>query len=174
LAQWFLSDTHFGHFNILDYDGRPFSSVREMEDALVANIHSSIAADDQVYFLGDFSFNMKPAEVERIVERVTAKGRWYFVRGNHDHKRTVKVLKRYAEDEAVHDLLEVSPNGQLIVLCHYPLIQWNKSHYGAWHLHGHDHRTLHYGDGTARYNVAVNLNGYYPVSFNTLKEYFSV
>lgn len=171
--QWFLSDIHFGHFNVIEYDDRPFSSLREMEDTIVENIHASIARNDEVYFLGDFVFRSKPQEVDRILERVTAKGKWFFVRGNHDHKKSVREIKKYATDGAVHDILQISPSGQPIILCHYPLMEWNKSYYGSWHLHGHDHKNLRYGDGKLRYNVAINLNNYYPVSLQKLQRIFS-
>ena len=26
-----------------------------------------------------------------------------------------------------------------IILCHYPIGEWDRKHYGAWHLHGHSH-----------------------------------
>ena len=31
---------------------------------------------------------------------------------------------------------------QDIVLCHYAMRVWQKSHYGAWMLYGHSHGTL--------------------------------
>lgn len=37
---WFTSDTHFGHENMLRLCGRPWSTVAQMNDAMVANINS--------------------------------------------------------------------------------------------------------------------------------------
>lgn len=28
----------------------------------------------------------------------------------------------------------------MIVLSHYPIIEWNKSYHGSYHFHGHTHR----------------------------------
>lgn len=55
---WFTSDTHFGHENMLRLSDRPWSAVAQMNDAVVANINSKVAADDELYILGDFSFKM--------------------------------------------------------------------------------------------------------------------
>jgi hypothetical protein len=32
--------------------------------------------------------------------------------------------------------------GQPIVLCHYAMRVWNRSHHGAWHLYGHSRGNL--------------------------------
>lgn len=39
---WFTSDTHFGHERILDFTNGPFGSIREMNDALIANINEKV------------------------------------------------------------------------------------------------------------------------------------
>ena len=31
---------------------------------------------------------------------------------------------------------------QLVVLCHYAMRVWDRSHYGSWHLYGHSHGNL--------------------------------
>ena len=50
----YISDLHFGHKNILHYDNRPFSTVKEMEDALIENWTMHVESCDTVYILGDF------------------------------------------------------------------------------------------------------------------------
>lgn len=46
---WFTSDTHFGHENMLRLADRPWSTVGQMNDAMVASINSKVAADDELY-----------------------------------------------------------------------------------------------------------------------------
>ncbi len=130
--RWFTSDTHFGHANVLRYSKRPFASVEEMNEAMIARWNARVAPDDEVWHLGDFAFTKKPrAFFERLA------GRKHFIVGNHDHKDTRKLpwasIQYYTE-------LRDAPTS--IVLCHYPLEVWNKSHFGSIHLHGHSHGSL--------------------------------
>lgn len=62
---WFTGDTHFGHENMLRLSDRPWSTVAQMNDAMVANINSKVAADDELYILGDFSFKMTVQDAYR-------------------------------------------------------------------------------------------------------------
>jgi calcineurin-like phosphoesterase family protein len=56
-----------------------------------------------------------------------------------------------------------------IVLCHYAFEVWNKRHFGSWCLHGHSHGTLPSPDHMARYDVGVDNNDYFPVSYEQVK-----
>ena len=61
-------------------------------------------------------------------------------------------------------LLEIKLDGQLIVLCHYSMRKWNKSHYGSWHLYGHSHGNL--PPLGLSFDVGVDTNDYYPYSLD--------
>ena len=52
---WFTSDTHFNHIGIIKFCDRPFSSVEEMNQALIDNWNSTIPSDGIVFHLGDFN-----------------------------------------------------------------------------------------------------------------------
>ena len=86
-----------------------------------------------------------------------------YIKGNHDAENYKKIAT---------DMMEVSINGQLITLCHYPMISWNKSHFGSWQLYGHHHnnRVAEMFPGK-RCNVGVDNWGFKPVSFDQIKEY---
>ena len=56
---WVTSDTHFNHANIIKYCNRPFSSVEEMNETIIANWNKVVSEDDMVYHLGDFALGDK-------------------------------------------------------------------------------------------------------------------
>ena len=78
---WFVSDTHFGHKNILKYTKRPFSSVEEMDEILIANWNNRVKEEDEVYHLGDVAL-CSPNKLRKILDRL--KGKIYLIRGNQD------------------------------------------------------------------------------------------
>ena len=81
---WFISDTHFGHANIIRYCNRPFASVQEMDETLVANWNAVVQPDDTVWHLGDFAL-VKGADVlEQYRSRLN--GQINLILGNHDRK----------------------------------------------------------------------------------------
>ena len=50
----FTSDTHFNHANILKLCNRPFKSVEEMYETMIANWNCVVGMDNDVFHLGDF------------------------------------------------------------------------------------------------------------------------
>ena len=78
---YFTSDTHFGHRNILEYEkeARPFETVEEMNEQLIANWNDTVRPKDIVFHLGDFAFG---AINVPIADRLNGYKR--LVMGNHD------------------------------------------------------------------------------------------
>ena len=131
---WFTSDTHFGHHNILKYtSGARGKTVEEMDERLVERWNSRVSIRDTVWHLGDVCFG-DPIILWRL------NGKINLIIGNHDHKhlkfdcfsRRFDRIENYIE-------LKTPLSNTKTVLCHYPFASWNKSYYGAPHLHGHCH-----------------------------------
>lgn len=162
---YFTSDWHLGHKNILKYDKRPFSSIEEHDKHIIDKYNDTVNNDDNVYFLGDIFYKCSKKYADYILNNL--KGNKFFIRGNH--------CSRYIEPYKKHgtylgDLKEITINEQMIVLCHYSMRVWNRSHHGTWHLYGHSHGSLEHLANGKSFDVAVHLWDYKPLSFEEIKE----
>lgn len=176
---WFSADTHFGHKNIIEYCDRPFDSVDEMDRELIANWNETVAMNDDVYFLGDFSLNFK--RVKQVVPLLH--GKIHLVAGNHDlchssNNGYAEYIRRYKDAgfsdvcESIHLDLD-----SCRVLCHH-MPYFDKRDYdrrfpefkpvddGGWLLHGHVHER--WKQNGRQINVGVDVWDYYPVSADEL------
>lgn len=50
--QFYISDWHYGHANVIAFDNRPFKSLLEMDEALVDRWNAVVSPGDIVYVLG--------------------------------------------------------------------------------------------------------------------------
>jgi calcineurin-like phosphoesterase family protein len=78
---FFTSDTHFGHVNVIQYCNRPFASIEAMNDGLTERWNARVGTEDTVYHLGDFALGQKVLWPEY---RKRLNGRIVFIEGNHD------------------------------------------------------------------------------------------
>ena len=161
---YFTADWHLSHNNkhggIIKYCNRPFSSIEEMDDTIWKNFFSTVKNGDTVYFLGDLTFRKDLAE--DFFDKT--KGiQIHFIFGNHDHKIN-SIIKRRATWYG--DMKYISPNGKPIVITHYAMRVWHKSHFNSWNLHGHSHGGL--SPEGKQWDVGVDNNNFYPVSINDI------
>jgi calcineurin-like phosphoesterase family protein len=157
---FFTSDTHFDHYNIIKHSHRPFISANDMNQGLIDRWNSKVSHNDTVYHLGDFAFGRK-ITVGRIKELLNQlNGTIKFCYGNHDN---IKLFNKIGVDGK--DLRTIKYENKTIVLYHYAMRVWNKSHFGSWHLYGHSHGSLPEADSLS-FDVGVDANNYYPLSFD--------
>lgn len=175
VTRWFTSDTHYYHSNIIKYCKRPYDNVTEMNEALIHNYNDVVKDNDEVYHLGDFGF-AEPGKLLEVVKRL--KGKKYLILGNHDkniRKKIDDMFQYYFE--WIGDYLDITQQDstitggkQKIILCHYPLLTWNKAHHGSWMLHGHCHSNIdHLNVNTRRHDVGVDGNDYRPICYDEVK-----
>ena len=62
--KYYTSDLHFGHKNIIKYEDRPFSSIEEMDEALIDKWNKKVKKNDEVYILGDFALEMEQEQMK--------------------------------------------------------------------------------------------------------------
>lgn len=160
---WFTADTHFGHANIIKYSNRPFKTVDEMNNVLIENINQVVKDNDILYHLGDWSFDTG----EEYRHKVKCKN-IILILGNHD-----KRLKKSLFKEVHPHRIEIVVNEQSIVLDHYAMKVWNKSHHGAWHLYGHSHGSLPDDPNSLSFDVGVDCWNYWPISIDGVAEQMS-
>lgn len=126
------ADPHFGHKGVTQFtktDGtklRPWTDVKEMDDALISFYNSVVRPNDKVYFLGDVAF--KPATLDLLQH---LNGDKVLIKGNHD---TLK-LSQYAK--YFRDIRAYTIHNKFL-LSHIPV---HKSQAGRWrgNIHGHLH-----------------------------------
>lgn len=53
------ADHHFHHKNIIEYCGRPFKTVEEMDKSMIEKWNNKVSKDDLVIHLGDFALGTK-------------------------------------------------------------------------------------------------------------------
>lgn len=137
------SDLHWGHHNIIKFcpNTRKYNDSSHMNEMLIKNWNETISSEDNVYFLGDFSFMNKEKTLE-IVNRLQF-NKMYFVKGNHDTKEIVQTLKYANRNIWFHDYLEIfsKKHNKKVVMFHFPIEEWNGGHHKSKsiHLHGHSH-----------------------------------
>ena len=78
-----ISDTHFGHKNIIEYCNRPFKSVEEMDLHMITQWNKTVTDNDIIIHLGDFAFGTSE-EIRNYASQLN--GKKILVQGNHDRK----------------------------------------------------------------------------------------
>jgi calcineurin-like phosphoesterase family protein len=160
---WFTSDTHFGHANIIKYCNRPFSNVQEMDEEMIKRWNDRVQHGDTVYHLGDFAFAKETSQLLQYVRRLN--GQKFLVHGNHDRFTKQKRPDNYGFVQ-IEKYKEIKWGDLKINLLHYPMLTWNGSHRGSWHLHGHCHGKLKHDLSLYRFDVGVDVWNYAPISID--------
>jgi calcineurin-like phosphoesterase family protein len=134
---------------VIKFDSRPFADVEEMHVEMIKRWNGVVGENDIVYNLGDLSFG-RTEGTKWFMHSL--KGKLIHIMGNHDKMKDILKLDRvdevheYGTEIWVRDSDTEGLRGcngyQQIIMSHYPIFSWNRSHYGSWHLHGHTHGSL--------------------------------
>ena len=169
---YFTSDLHLRHENIIRFSNRPFSTLDEMNRTLVDNWNSRVTERDDVFVLGDMFYRKKEG-VEEILKKL--KGRKHLIIGNHDYSwmKNIELIKYFVETET---LLVLKEEGRVMTLCHYPIMSWPHMYHGSYCIFGHIHNNANNADywpliesNPYLLNAGVDVNNFYPVTFEELK-----
>ena len=76
---YFTADQHFGHFNIIRLSHRPFASLDEMNEAMIAKWNAKVKPGDAVFMRRSRMFNagvdvngFEPVSFEELVSNNAA------------------------------------------------------------------------------------------------------
>lgn len=156
---FFVSDTHFGHRNILKFEARnrPFASIEEHDEEMVRRWNAVVGPRDKVWHLGDV---LMPKSAFPLLGRLN--GHKHLVMGNHDHHPSKDYLKYFEE---IRGCVKWRDG---VVLTHVPIHPGQLAPRWRLNLHGHLHsRFVPDAEGRAdpRYvNMSVEHWGLAPVA----------
>jgi len=161
IARTFVwSDQHFSHKNIIAFSERPYVSVSEMNETLIANYNDYVGADDICLWVGDVGFG-STTHLNEILDRCN--GYKILIIGNHDFNR--KKLRTLNFDET-HLLYQVDVPDASLVFTHYPMDNITVPWFNA---HGHLHAFPKLDTGNMlHYNVNCEAHGYRPVELSNI------
>ena len=86
------------------------------------------------------------------------KGRKHLIVGNNDPVETIGVIGW----SSIHHYAELTIDGRLLILCHYPFRTWNQMGKRSINLHGHSHGRLK--PMPRQFDVGVDAQHLRPVS----------
>ena len=149
-----ISDTHFGHNNILNFvaeDGskvRTFHDIYHMDEFIVDRWNTIVNDDDIIYHLGDVYFGQGHKVLPRL------KGRKRLILGNHDNGKDQNLHKHFQKILMWRMFPEYN-----CLLTHVPV------HHSAlfkikWNLHGHIHQNP--SPSPEHINCCVEVQDYMP------------
>lgn len=166
MTDYFTSDLHFGHRNIIRYCQRPFEDDGDMNYQLIRRWNAIVRPEDRVFVLGDFAFGNKE---NKEVWFTLLNGDKYLVEGNHDPRATRElgwsgVYKR-------HDMIV---GGYRLHMVHNPNHADMTGYSGkTLVLHGHLHGMSDLHPYDRKYDcpyvdVGVDCWGYEPISLDRI------
>ena len=139
---YYISDLHLSHANVIKFDSRPYDTTEEMEVDLISRWNKQVSNGDHVYLLGDFIWKAGSDEWLRIIRKLN--GNIHLILGNHDPRQySTGVQKALAEITSYKELNEkVDGKDYRLILSHYAILSYYGSCYPqTFHLHGHTHVT---------------------------------
>lgn len=178
---YFSSDHHFKHKNVIKYAGRPFPHLDAMHSTMIANHNAVVGPEDTWHCVGDFAF-ASIEEQKVFLSKLNGKKKILYL-GNHDRKP--KVMESIGFDEVYEHPVDWQYQDYLFRICHYPFAP--EDHAGIeprymgrrpslvgcdWLICGHVHEKWKIMRNAI--NVGVDIWGFVPISIEqiiqTIKE----
>ena len=173
-----ISDNHFGHFNIIRYCNRPFTTAEQMNSHMITEWNRVVTPQDTVIVVGDFIFYKNNLNVCRdMLAQLNGKLK-ILVRGNHD--KGVATCYQMGFD-FVCEKMTLMVGGEPVMVCHYPRqAPW----WAFWRhrtpraprdtgqllIHGHTHSYNKF-QFPKSYNVCAEASKYRPIPITEIESW---
>lgn len=170
MATLFIADTHFDDSGIIKFEDRPFSSVENMNNAMIQMWNAYVKPQDTVWHLGDFIWNDGKWDdtcKDRIKEISSQlNGTKNLVMGNHDKALSVRDWMELGFN-TVYDI-PVLYKG-FYILSHEPVyVNENMSYVNIYgHVHGNPNYKDYSRNGCC---ICVERTNYTPVNFYSIRD----
>ena len=157
---FFISDTHFGHHKILQFEESRLQlgkTIEEHDASLVERWNSVVRPKDTVWHLGDVLFGRHSFKMLGQLNGIKK-----LVKGNHD-TYNVKNYLHYFND--VHGCYKMDD----FLLSHIPMHESQKYRFKG-NIHGHMHgKSL---PDPFYYNVSCEQINFRPIPFYVIKQHY--
>lgn len=165
MKEFYTSDCHFGHENIIKYCNRPFKNIDHMNNEIIRRWNERVKTEDIVYHIGDFCFKVQKINGKHLTyldysDRLN--GNIIFIKGNHDKNNKIKTK--------IHRLV-IKIDGRFINLVHDPIdadINFELNFTGHVHEKWQIKRIRKGFSFTDCVNVGVDVWNFYPVTYEEI------
>lgn len=160
---WLISDTHFGHRNIIKFQQRPESH----ETIMLSEWAKRVGEDDQILHLGDVWMKASNWRWSAIIARLP--GEKFLIKGNHDI--VDDKFYEWAGFKIIDPFVAESNKGVKVAFTHVPVTpkMWELDlrytpteilEGRAWdvNIHGHTHKNLHHPEDGFRFEGKKYIN----------------
>ena len=146
--QFITSDEHYGHEKIIEYLHRPYATVREGIELMIARHNEVVPRNKNIVTLhaGDMFWNtLTQEEAADILYKLN--GSHAFLYGNHDELMERSPWLRAAfvfvkGENKIGGAHIVKWQNTKILVSHFAHRVWERSHKGSYHVFGHSHQEL--------------------------------
>jgi calcineurin-like phosphoesterase family protein len=144
MNNYFSSDWHLSHNNILRYDERKFGSIEEHDRYIMKKAMELLKPGDNFYFLGDFCLGNRGNADGYLATLHSSGAKLFFIKGNHDKRDMIELYDKYGTYLGEQTKIKLPYNKEWVdvVLNHFAMRVWDKSHHGSLHFYGHNHDGL--------------------------------
>ena len=189
---WVTSDPHLLHEGPRGgtplWESRGYNSPRHMTQQIVDTTNELVRENDILFMLGDLCLNADMNQLNMYLDMLRCQN-FYCLWGNHNNPHEKQIYRperdkltlepvqevypvRYKNMVYVGNYVEAVVNHQVIIMCHYPFMSWDKLGHGAWMLCGHEHGNLPDTRPESQYGKILDVGwDLYnkPLSFDDLK-----